>query len=101
MEKRFVCDVPQNDTEELLGIFEMKSTLESLIKQIADDNDILKEDSILYKRLIDDYKKILVDFDGFWLPYSEKYGKLLDQESQFSVDFGTSKMFIVPKSIGV
>ena len=42
MEKRFVCDVPQNDTEELLGIFEMKSTLESLIKQIADDNDILK-----------------------------------------------------------
>lgn len=71
MEKRFVCDVPQNDTEELLGIFEMKSTLESLIKQIADDNDILKEDSILYKRLIDDYKKILVDFDRFWLPYSE------------------------------
>ncbi len=98
MEKKYVCDVSKDDTEKLMGIFEMKCTLESLARQIAADNDIIKEDSLLYTRLIDDYKKILVAFDQFWFPYSEKYASLLTSETELSIDFDTSKLFVVPKA---
>ena len=43
----------------------MKNTLESLVMQIAGNNDILKEDSTLYSRLIEDYKKTWRTTIGF------------------------------------
>lgn len=56
MSKTFVCDLSEVAVGELLDVFEMKSALESLIMQIAGNNDILKEDSLLYSELVKDYK---------------------------------------------
>lgn len=97
MDKTYVCDVSEQECKELLGIYEMKNTLESLVMQIAGNNDILKEDSSLYSRLIEDYKKNMADYNSFWAPYLEKYEEMLDQDSQLSMDFRNNKLFIIPK----
>lgn len=57
---------------------------------------LLKEDSLLYKRLVEDYKNSLADFDKFWLPYLEKYGYMLSENNQFSLDFKTNEIYVVP-----
>ena len=66
MEKTFICNISDEEKRKLLNIFEMKNTLESLALQIANNNSILKEDSLLYKRLIEDYKENLSEFNKFW-----------------------------------
>lgn len=96
MDKTFLCDVPEEDAKELLGIFEMKNTIESLVMQIANNNDILKEDSLLYSRLVEDYKENMKDYNRFWSVYLEKYGHLLDENTQLSMDFKSNKLYIIP-----
>lgn len=95
MDKTFLCDVSEKDSKKLLSISEMKRTLESLVSQIAGNNDILKEDSTLYVRLLDDYKENLNQFNEFWAPYFEKYGHLLNENKEFSVDFSNNKLYII------
>lgn len=97
MNKSFICNVSEEDSKKLLEIYEMKNTLESLIMQIAGNNDILKEDSLLYSRLVDDYTKNMRDYNKFWTPYTEKYADLLNQDTQLSIDFRTNEMFLIPK----
>ena len=96
MNKEFVCDVKDEEAKKFIDIFEMKNTLESLALQIANNNSILKEDSLLYKRLIEDYKENLSEFNKFWFQYYEKYGYRLKENNQFSLDFKTNKIYIVP-----
>ena len=54
------------------------------------------EDSLLYKRLVEDYKNSLADFDKFWFPYYEKYNYMLGENNQFSLDFKTNEIYLVP-----
>ena len=96
MDKVFVCDVPEKEAVDFLGVFEMKNTLESLALLIAKDNEIIKTDSMLYSRLVEDYKKYLQKHNQFWTYYIEKYGHLLDEKSQLSMDFKTNKIYIIP-----
>lgn len=96
MEKTFVCDIPEQEANDFLGVFEMKSTLENLVLLIAENNDILKKESSLYKRLIEDYKETLIKHEKFWAFYTEKYGYLLSENTQFTLDCRTNKIFLVP-----
>lgn len=96
MNKNYICDIEETASNQLLDIVEMKSSLESLAMQIAENNDIIKEDSLLYARLIDDYRKSVKEFNAFWEPYYEKYGKMLvGNNAQFSVDFATHQLFAI------
>ena len=83
MNKEFVCDVKDEEAKKFIDIFEMKNTLESLALQIANNNSILKEEN-------------LSEFNKFWFPYYEKYGYRLKENNQFSLDFKTNKIYIVP-----
>ena len=96
MKKTFVCDVEEQEAKQFLGIFEMKSALESLVMLIAGNNDILQQESLLYKWLVEDYKEIMVKHNQFWSFYFEKYEYLLDENTQFSLDFKTNKIYIIP-----
>lgn len=97
MDKIFICDIPEEESRKLFNIFEMKNTLESLAMQIAGNNDILKEDSLLYTRLIEDYKKIVGEYNHFWAPYIEKYKSYINENTELSIDFMTNGLFAVPK----
>ncbi|MDE6608368.1 MAG: CXXX repeat peptide modification system protein [Lachnospiraceae bacterium] len=97
MDKTFVCDISEEESKKLLDIYEMRNTLESLVRQIAGNNDILKEDSLLYTRLVEDYKKNMEDYDKFWVPYMEKYEGMIDENTQLSIDFRENKLFVIPK----
>lgn len=96
MEKTFVCDIPEQKAKDFLGVFEMKSTLENLALLIAENNAVLKKESTLYERLITDYKDILIKHEQFWAFYTEKYGHLLSENTQFTLDFRTNKLFLIP-----
>jgi len=96
MNRIYVCDISKEAIGELLDVFEMKSALESLIMQIANNNDILKEDSLLYLRLVEDYKECMKKYGKAWQPYFEQFGHLLDNGSEFTIDYKNSKLYIVP-----
>lgn len=96
MDKTFVCEVEEKEAKEFLGIFEMKNTLESLAMIIAENNAIMKEESLLYTRLVEDYKEIMIKHDQFWAFYIKKYEHLLDKNTQLSLDFKTNKIYIIP-----
>ncbi len=96
MKKTFVCDIPEQEAKDFLGVFEMKCTLENLALLIAENNDILQKESSLYSRLIADYKETLTKHEQFWAFYTEKYGYLLSENTQFTLDFRTNKIFLVP-----
>lgn len=87
--------MPEKEASEFLGIFEMKNTLESLVMLIARNNDILKKDSLLYTRLVEDYKENLMQYEQFWSFYLEKYKNLLNENTQLSLDFKTKQIYIV------
>lgn len=97
MDKIFVCEISENVSNEILGIFEMRNTLESLIRQIAENNDILEEDSTLYARLVEDYKENTREYNAFWSPYLLKYNDILDDNHQLTVDFRERKIYVTPK----
>ena len=61
---------------------------------IAKNNEIVKDDSLLYTRLVEDYKETLKQHNQFWDIYLDKYGHLLDEKTQFSFDFKTNKIYI-------
>lgn len=96
MDKTFVCEVSESEKNECMGIYEMKSALENLALLIAGNNDILKEESILYNRLVEDYREIMRRDKKFWTVYIEKYKDLLDENTQLSLDFKTNKMYTIP-----
>ncbi len=62
----------------------------------TEEDEKLVEDSLLYKRLVEDYKNSLADFDKFWFPYYEKYNYMLGENNQFSLDFKTNEIYLVP-----
>lgn len=95
MEKKYICDVPEKEASDFLDFAERKSAIESLALIIAQDNSILKENSDLYKRLIEDYKELKRIHEEFWATYMEKYGSMLDDKSQFYLDFKTNKIYMV------
>lgn len=99
MEKTYICDIPELEAKNLLDILEMKNTLESLVLQIAEDNDILKEDSQLYTRLVEDYKKITSEYNKFWIPYFKKYKDLVNENQELSIDFETNGLFVTSKAV--
>lgn len=96
MEKTFVCEVSEEVKRECMGIFEMQSALDNLALIIASNNDILKRESALYARLLEDCKENMRKHNKFWSVYVEKYGELLDENTQLSLDFKTNKMYIIP-----
>ena len=100
MNRTFVCDLSEEAVGKLLDVFEMKSTLESLIMQIAGNNDILKEDSLLYSELVKDYRECMKKHSKVWHSYFEQYGHMLNDDSEFPVDHKYKKLYIVPSRSG-
>ena len=98
MGKTFICEVSDEETRKIMNIFEMKNTLESLAMQIAGNNDIIKEDSLLYTKLVEDYRQVMRDYNNFWSPYLIKYKDYIDGGMELSIDFGTSILFATPKN---
>ena len=94
MEKRFVCDVPEKEAKKFLDISDRHNALERLVMIIAKNNEIVKDDSLLYTRLVEDYQETLKQNNQFWDIYLDKYGHLLDETTQFSLDFSTNKIYI-------
>ena len=94
MEKRFVCDVPEKEAKKFLDISDRHNALERLVMIIAKNNEIVKDDSLLYTRLVEDYQETLKQNNQFWDIYLDKYGHLLDETTQFSLDFRTNKIYI-------
>lgn len=96
MDRKFVCDVSEEEKKKLQGIFEMKCALESLALQMTDNDDILREDSLLYSRMLEDYKNTMKDYNDFWVPYIEKYKDILDENTQLSMSFSENKVYVIP-----
>lgn len=97
MNKTFICEISDEESKKLMDIFEMKNTLESLAMQIAGNNDILKENSMLYSRLVDDYKTTMKEYNTFWIPYMERYREYIEKGMELSIDFSTNGLYAICK----
>lgn len=67
MEKKVVCNLTDEECNEIQDLFEKKNAYENLIKIIDASN------KTLYENLISDYSKNLSDFNNWWSHYSKKY----------------------------
>jgi len=97
MSNKVLCTLPPEDIRNLQDLTWMKSALEDLAIVIAEQNHILREDSELYLRLINDYKEYLIKINDFWSIYLKKYH--ISDNEQLMVDYKTQELIIVPKSI--
>ena len=98
---QFICNLTQEETDRIKGLFEMSSALNSLVLQIAENNDILESDSTFYARLVSDYKDNQVSLQKFWDFYLKEYSGMLDKDSQFVVDFHNKAICKIPKNASV
>lgn len=101
MEKKYLCDISEEESLRILDINEMISSLKSLALVIAENNAILKEHSELYQRLISDYKENLHLLNSFWQTYLDKYSDIIPDNSQLTLDFHNNQIFIMPINMNI
>ena len=74
---------------------EMQYALDSLTKIIADDNSILKEESTLYQRLVEDQKTNLASIQKIWQDIWDKYGNNLADNEELRINYNTRELAII------
>lgn len=96
MEKKVVCNISEEDRDNIEENLSMLNAIEKLVMIIANNNSILKEESILYNRLIEDFRKYRKDVDSFWNHYLKIYEDQMDEDTQLTLDYVTCEMSIMP-----
>ncbi len=96
MKNIIVCTVSEEESSKMQNQMEMLGALESLVRIIAENNDILKEDSNLYLRLVEDYKKNKKAIELFWDFYLDVYKDKMEPNTQLKLDYETGNISIIP-----
>ncbi|EGC83227.1 CXXX repeat peptide modification system protein [Anaerococcus hydrogenalis] len=78
----------QEESENLEELLEKKIALENLLK-------ILSESQEIYKKVNRDYKKIVEEYEKWWRDTSDKYIWESTDNSFWSIDFKSRKVYLV------
>lgn len=93
-EREVLCIVDQDINDSIFESYNMKNALEDLAIVIANNNEQLKNDSDLYKRLIDDYARYRLKVENFWEPFLIEYKDKITPDKELSLDFRSSELFL-------
>lgn len=83
-----VGTLTQEERENLEELLEKKIALENLLK-------ILSESQEIYKKVDKDYKNIVEEYEKWWRDTSDKYIWESIENSFWSIDFKSRKVYLV------
>ena len=83
-----VGTLTQEESENLEELLEKKIALENLLK-------ILSESQEVYKKVDKDYKNIVEEYEKWWRDTSDKYIWESIENSFWSIDFKSRKVYLV------
>lgn len=83
-----VGTLTQEESENLEELLEKKIALENLLK-------ILSESQEIYKKVDKDYKNIVEEYEKWWRDTSDKYIWESIENSFWSIDFKSRKVYLV------
>lgn len=83
-----VGTLTQEESRNLEELLEKKIALENLLK-------ILSESHEIYKKVNRDYKKIVEEYEKWWIDTSDKYIWESTDNSFWSIDFKFRKVYLV------
>lgn len=83
-----VGTLTQEESRNLEELLEKKIALENLLK-------ILSESQEIYKKVDRDYKNIVEEYEKWWIDTSDKYMWESTDNSFWSIDFKSRKVYLV------
>ncbi|HEQ6821303.1 TPA: CXXX repeat peptide modification system protein [Streptococcus pyogenes] len=83
-----VGTLTQEESRNLEKLLEKKIALENLLK-------ILSESQEIYKKVVRDYKNIVEEYEKWWIDTSDKYMWESTDNSFWSIDFKSRKVYLV------
>ena len=83
-----VGTLTQEESRNLEKLLEKKIALENLLK-------ILSESQEIYKKVVRDYKNIVEEYEKWWIDTSDKYIWESTENSFWSIDFKSRKVYLV------
>lgn len=83
-----VGTLTQEESSNIEELLEKKIALENLL-------DILFESQEIYKKVYRDYKNIVEEYEKWWRDASEKYIWESTENSFWSIDFKSRKVYLV------
>ncbi|HGI3816193.1 CXXX repeat peptide modification system protein [Finegoldia magna] len=83
-----VGTLTQGECSNIEEILEKKIALENLLK-------ILSESQEIYKKVVRDYKNIVEEYEKWWRDTSDKYIWENTENSFWSIDFKSRKVYLV------
>lgn len=83
-----VGTLTQEESRNLEELLEKKIALENLLK-------ILSESQEIYKKVVRDYKNIVEEYEKWWTDTSDKYIWESIENSFWSIDFKSRKVYLV------
>lgn len=83
-----VGTLTQEESRNLEKLLEKKIALENLLK-------ILSESQEVYKKVNRDYKNIVEEYEKWWRDTSDKYIWESNENSFWSIDFKSRKVYLV------
>ena len=86
-----IKELSKEEIKEIQGYFEMKYSIDSLIKVLNEDNESFEKlDSKLYQKLLEDNAKYLKLINDFWNKHKEENNIVLNSDEELFVDFARS-----------
>ena len=83
-----IKELSKEEIKEIQGYFEMKYSIDSLIKVLNEDNESFEKlDSKLYQKLLEDNAKYLKLINDFWNKHIEENNIVLNSDEELFVDF--------------
>ena len=86
--KTKVGEVSEEEKKEILTLFERKNGLAELAK-------IVKDDDVLYEKLVTDMGATSTKFQAWWDTMSKKYQWKLKEGGNWEIDFETNTIYLV------
>ena len=83
-----VGTLTQEECSNIEELLEKKIALENLLK-------ILSESQEIYKKVVRDYKNIVEEYEKWWTDTSDKYIWESIENSFWSIDFKSRKVYLV------
>lgn len=83
-----VGSLTQEECSNIEELLEKKIALENLLK-------ILSESQEIYKKVVRDYKNIVEEYEKWWRDTSDKYIWESTENSFWSIDFKSRKVYLV------
>lgn len=85
---KVVGTLTQEESRNLEELLEKKIALENLLK-------ILSKSQEIYKKVVRDYKNIVEEYEKWWTDTSDKYIWESIENSFWSIDFKSRKVYLV------